>query len=65
MFECVEVLWEFVKMNCELNVVVMLMVIVNGGGRGVGGVVKVEDDVARWLTARISSAFGEGEDGGE
>ena len=27
--------------------------------------VKVEDDAARWLTARISSAFGEGEDGGE
>lgn len=63
--ERAEALWELAKTNREPNVAATLTAIANGGGRGAGGVVKVEDDAARWLTARISSAFGEGEDGGE
>ena len=63
--ERAEAQWELAKTNREPNVAATLTAIANGGGRGAGGVVKVEDDAARWLTARISSAFGEGEDGGE
>ena len=47
----------------ETNAEATVRAIANGGGRGCGGGVVVDDDAARFLLAKVTSTFGEEEEG--
>ena len=47
----------------ETNAEATVRAIANGGGRGCGGGVVVDDDAARFLMAKVTSTFGEEEEG--